>query len=502
MWVRAEAGRWRAGEGRRVHARLDPGPQLADLAVLQAGVVSLEQARGHGLGRNSVARLVREGRWRPLGRGVYAVHAAEEPRWLGLAWAGVLVGGDGARLGGWAAAHLHGLAEPPPELEVWLPRDSRVRGGVGPWRFRHERPGTHRTTRVGDPPRLGVEDTLLDLLAELTPDEAVALLIRAVQTRRTTPDRVRRAAAERPRLRHRRLIAEVLAEVSAGVESPLERRYLHDVERAHGLRAGQRQQRASGSVRDVVYLDHGWWWSWTAASTRGPDASATCAGTTWPCSRASGRCGSAGRTSPSGRARRRPRWRRCWSTAAGAGSSAAADAAGPWSEPAAPDPLRLRSRSGAAAHVEASSAVRTRRGTTSTAASSSTATPVETTRTSCTAGESSSAGSAASPPPWPPSWVPTRALTTAPNTASPSALPIDRANITAPVTTPRSSQPTVDWAAISVGAAISPRPTPTPKQPAATCHTELCRPSGSIEAVPASASTAPISPVSRNPSRR
>ena len=43
------------------------------------------------------------------------------------------------------------------------------------------------------------------------------------------------------------------------------------------------------------------------------------------------------------------------------------------------------------------------------------------------------------------------ALAMAPNTAMPSALPIDRENRLVPVTTPRRSQSTADWAAIRVG---------------------------------------------------
>ena len=59
---------------------------------------------------------------------------------------------------------------------------------------------------------------------------------------------------------------EVLADVAEGAESPLERRYLRDVERAHGLPRGERQVRETVClvggeglrtvVRDVRYADH------------------------------------------------------------------------------------------------------------------------------------------------------------------------------------------------------------------------------------------------------
>ncbi|WP_198671569.1 type IV toxin-antitoxin system AbiEi family antitoxin domain-containing protein [Desertihabitans aurantiacus] len=78
-----------------MYHRVDPSGLLA-LAELQDGVVSLEQAHGHDLGRNSIARLVREGRWSTARRGIYHT-APGRPGWRGLAWAGVLVGGDDSR---------------------------------------------------------------------------------------------------------------------------------------------------------------------------------------------------------------------------------------------------------------------------------------------------------------------------------------------------------------------------------------------------------------------
>jgi len=41
----------------------------------------------------------------------------------------------------------------------------------------------------------------------------------------------------RKKIRHRSLVLDLLAETASGVHSPLEQRYLHDVERAHGLPA-------------------------------------------------------------------------------------------------------------------------------------------------------------------------------------------------------------------------------------------------------------------------
>src|SRR5215207_2470738 len=59
----------------------------------------------------------------------------------------------------------------------------------------------------------------------------------------------------------------------------------------------------------------------------------------------------------------------------------------------------------------------------------------------------------------------------APKIATPTALPIDRRNMFAPVTTPRSDHGTEDWAAMSVGEATRPSPRPTTKHEMAVVHT-------------------------------
>ena len=107
----------------------------------------------------------------------------------------------------------------------------------------------------GRPPRLRLEDAVL-LTASAAPreDAAVAVLADACQEGRTTADRLAAALTKHPRLRHRRLLSAVLGDVRAGVRSPLERRYLVHVERAHALPRASRQSRAAGPVfRDVRY---------------------------------------------------------------------------------------------------------------------------------------------------------------------------------------------------------------------------------------------------------
>ena len=74
---------------------------------------------------------------------------------------------------------------------------------------------------------------------------------------------------------------------------------------------------------------------------------------------------------------------------------------------------------------------------------------------------------------------PVRAATTelaiAPKTATPTALPTERANMLAPVTTPRCCQSTEDCAATTAGLATKPKPRPITKQGAARCEQRGCR---------------------------
>jgi very-short-patch-repair endonuclease len=231
---------------------------LSRLAELQAGVVTREQALGLGFGPSGVRRMVRTQGWSRMAPGIYRL-GPDAPPWPALAWAGVLIGGDGARLAGRAAAHLHRLVdEPPEELLVLVPAAAARPAVVGPWAFRRERPGVRSPRSTGAPARTLVEDTVLDLVAEADRTQVVVdLVTRAVQARLTDPARLLRAVRARRVLRHRRFLLDLLGEVAEGVRSPLERDFLHRVERPHGLPHAQRQVRQRGTEVDVGYEEYG-----------------------------------------------------------------------------------------------------------------------------------------------------------------------------------------------------------------------------------------------------
>src|SRR5262245_16919809 len=93
-------------------------------------------------------------------------------------------------------------------------------------------------------------------------------------------------------------------------------------------------------------------------------------------------------------------------------------------------------------------------------------------------------------------------LAIAPNTATPTALPSERANMLLPVTTPRSFQSTLDWAAISVGRASRPRPPPITRHADATTATFGRCATASRTADPAITSEAPNAAVYLKPHLR
>lgn len=221
------------------------------LLSAQAGAITRGQALALGMTPGQLRRRVVEGEWRRLVRGCFL--ATPNPDWTSFAWAGVLVGGETAVLGGLAAAHLHRLA-PQPDWPVAIHVSRQVRVEPQPWwEFR-------RAPRrgVGDPPRTRVEDTLLDCWGELDEEAAMALVGKALSDRRTSVARLREELRSRGRVPRRAALAELLGDALTGVRSPLERRYLREVERRHGLPEGRRQVRSQNSrILDVLYEDFG-----------------------------------------------------------------------------------------------------------------------------------------------------------------------------------------------------------------------------------------------------
>lgn len=233
---RTEVGHWPD-----VRALTEPARSQV---VRQEGAATTAQLAAGGVGPRTVARRVDAGRWQRLHRGVVVLQSGPV-RWRQRAHAALLAAGPGAALSHRSAAYVHGITTAPgPRLVVSVP----AARAVGP------HAGVHVRRRTTVPPAwgrlrcVGPEDTLLDLVHEAADeDEAVGLTCDAVRAG-VRPDVVLAAARERAALSHRALLRAVLGDPSLGVESPLEHRYVRDVERLHGLprSAGQVRQRVGG----------------------------------------------------------------------------------------------------------------------------------------------------------------------------------------------------------------------------------------------------------------
>ena len=112
-----------------------------------------------------------------------------------------------------------------------------------------------------DIPRTRIEDTVLDLVTTAeTFDEAYTWISRAIYKELVTVGMLREAVSARKRMRWRVWLTEALADADEGALFPLERRYLRDVERAHGLPKAKRQVRHANAGRahykDAWYEDY------------------------------------------------------------------------------------------------------------------------------------------------------------------------------------------------------------------------------------------------------
>jgi very-short-patch-repair endonuclease len=174
-------------------------------------------------------------------------------------WAAVLHAGSGAVLSHETAAEIHGLIdEPVKPIHVSVPagqnpgRPAEIRGLII-HRSRCLVPDWQPPWKL---PRTTVPDTVLDLIAAArTADDAYGWISAAVGRRLTTPESLSKALALRKRIRERAWIAGALDDAADGVHSPLERRYVNGVERAHGLPTARRQaKRRHGSGNR--YLDN------------------------------------------------------------------------------------------------------------------------------------------------------------------------------------------------------------------------------------------------------
>lgn len=241
---------------------------LDDLRPLQGYVVTHEQAVERSKTRHQIATLARNGHWQKLYRGVYYTLPGEVPR-LARLWGAVLRVGHGGVLSHETAAEVWEITDARTAvIHVSVPRSA---GRLPPsegirlhYSSRLPRAEFKSAIGMGWPPVTHAEEAVLDLAnTAATAEDAVAWAIKACQRRKTTPELIGMFMLEPGHrlLRWRDDLGDALTQIRAGVHSPLERRYLLDVERAHQLPAGKRQVKTkrgtSVQFHDVRYERYG-----------------------------------------------------------------------------------------------------------------------------------------------------------------------------------------------------------------------------------------------------
>ncbi len=223
--------------------------RLDQLAQRRAQVLTRAELLQVGAATDWISRQVAERRWQRVFPGVYVTHTGQLS-WRTQMVAALRYAGPGATLSHSSAAkHWFDKVRrsTPDPVEVSIPWERAVRRQSG---IRVHR---RRTMPEVSPGLLAVTtdaETVIDLVDRAGSfDDVVGVVTRA--SRRTRMEAIEAAAARRGKLRHRRLLADIVGEVAAGIESPLERRYHHDVERPHGLPRAELQVRELLSDRWV-----------------------------------------------------------------------------------------------------------------------------------------------------------------------------------------------------------------------------------------------------------
>ena len=233
------------------------------IADAQAGMVARGQVLALGISPMQARAYVDTGRWRRVLPGVYATFTGPISA-HGRVWAALLYAGRDAAASHGTALWLSGLTdEAPAVIDVVVPESRRVLGQPGV-RI-HRRSALDRTNAqpmihpAARPPRVRLEQALLDACDATSATGAIDLVLRATQRRLTTADLVRTSINQRSRVRWRSRLLAVLQQVEAGVASPLELEYRRAVECRHRLPVGLRNVREEGPngrswYRDVRYV--------------------------------------------------------------------------------------------------------------------------------------------------------------------------------------------------------------------------------------------------------
>jgi len=232
--------------------------QLADEGIQalihhQNRIVSRAQLQAAGWSEPRIRQGLRSRRWQTVHPGVYATHTGPigyDERLL----AALHYAGPEAAWSHYTAAEQLGLLKPDRNRPVYVTIPKRRKVRPRPHLVIHR--DEHWSDRLAPviPPRRTAADAVLDIVGiTRSLDQAAAVIAEACQTGRIDPAHILGSLDDRPRLRHRRALRPILADVAAGSHSLLELRYLRDVERRHALPTGLRQRAVDSEFTDVFY---------------------------------------------------------------------------------------------------------------------------------------------------------------------------------------------------------------------------------------------------------
>lgn len=237
-------------------------PAVTALVAAQDGAVSRRQLLAAGRTESELRCWLRHRLLVVVHPGVYVDHTGALT-WRQRAWAAVLLAWPSVLAGPSAIRAVVPWSRQVPEagpIHVAVRHGRKVDEPEGV-RVVQTRDLDERAQWLLSPPRQGLEEAVLDVAGDADDEAAAfALLAEVVSSRRTTPTRITAVLAGRRRQRRRTFLAAALKDLDHGACSVLERAYLLDVERAHGLPRAHRQVRASarGTVfRDVLYRAFG-----------------------------------------------------------------------------------------------------------------------------------------------------------------------------------------------------------------------------------------------------
>lgn len=186
-------------------------------------------------------------RWSRLFPGVYSTRGGDEPTIEAWWWAAHLAIGDESTLAADTALQAWGICMPtlPVHLAIPWSRQRMVAGQLLVVR-RHRSPALTRVVQ-GLPPVVAAAEAFVDVTETLSDAESViALLSKLFQRRAGSVPEVHRVMERRRRVRHRRLLRELLGEFVDGATTPLEIPGVRRIMRGHGLPPG------AGQVRELI----------------------------------------------------------------------------------------------------------------------------------------------------------------------------------------------------------------------------------------------------------